>query len=396
MSIGQAYDNLHRLRRLGTVNDPGEELQSYDYEVSPTGLRTRQVVLELDEAGQVQAHYVRDLDLLAVRRPAEKRFFHGDGLGSVRLLTSETGSVSDRYAFSAFGELVEHEGEDPNGYLFAGEALEERSGLYHLRARWMDPNLGIFLSQDPLAGFVEAPATLHRYLYAAADPVNNTDPTGQEFGSRGLVIGLAVAGVIAAIGITYVRHLRRPAQFSGILFGKVRPIIVSKWNEAEVLTHLSYARSIMNNRAEILLRWGNLETPQDLSAETQNYVSGDPTKTEAFGLAKSGFNELKIVPVYFLNSLQFKIASEGVSFGDWEGFSWRGSFIPWHPANTSRIALAHELGHSLGDLDDRWCLPPFSPVNFSRYLMASDCTFQGDVLSDSERSEWRGHMSLVP
>jgi hypothetical protein len=155
----------------------------------------------------------------------------------------------------------------------------------------------------------------------------------------------------------------------------------------------------MNNRAEILLRWGNLETPQDLSAETQNFVSGDPSsKIHVNYMAAFGYKELGIVPVFFVNSLPFKITAKGYSAaGEWENLSWSGSLIQWTAAATSRIALAHELGHSLGRLGDLWCLPGRNPiVTVSPNLMASDCTFQGDDLSDEERTKWRGQMSSTP
>ncbi|CAM1378610.1 hypothetical protein FF3_00596 [Fretibacterium fastidiosum] len=42
----------------------------------------------------------------------------------------------------------------------------------------MDPKTGTFLSLDPHQGNRQDPLSLHKYLYANANPVNNTDPTG--------------------------------------------------------------------------------------------------------------------------------------------------------------------------------------------------------------------------
>ena len=42
----------------------------------------------------------------------------------------------------------------------------------------MDPTTGRFASKDPFEGNFEIPATLHRYLYANANPVNFRDPSG--------------------------------------------------------------------------------------------------------------------------------------------------------------------------------------------------------------------------
>lgn len=40
------------------------------------------------------------------------------------------------------------------------------------------PNTSHFLTTDPYAGSASTPASLHRYLYGADDPVDNTDPSG--------------------------------------------------------------------------------------------------------------------------------------------------------------------------------------------------------------------------
>ncbi len=140
------------------------------------------VVAETDDGGLLKAYYVRGDDLLAVMRPTGiTRFVHSDGVGSIRKLTDETGATNDSYSFSAFGELVSHDGSDPNSFLFAGEPLDAATQLYHLRARWMDPAVGLFLSVDPWEGSPEEPVTLHRYLYAGNDPINRVDPSGEGF-----------------------------------------------------------------------------------------------------------------------------------------------------------------------------------------------------------------------
>ena len=61
-----------------------------------------------------------------------------------------------------------------------GERFDADDGLYQLRARYYDPAGGRFLSRDPFDGRPQSPVSLHRYLYANADPVNFNDPTGRE------------------------------------------------------------------------------------------------------------------------------------------------------------------------------------------------------------------------
>ena len=55
----------------------------------------------------------------------------------------------------------------------SGEQYDPDLGLYYLRARYYNPATGRFLNVDPLASQGQ-----RRYEYAAADPVNGMDPTG--------------------------------------------------------------------------------------------------------------------------------------------------------------------------------------------------------------------------
>ena len=107
-------------------------------------------------------------------------FYGYDGGGSVRQLTDSTGKVTDEYEYDAFGNSFTKSGTTPNNYLYRGEQFDADLGLYYLRARYYNPNTGRFLSRDPNAGYLDKPASLHKYLYANGDPVNGLDPTGRE------------------------------------------------------------------------------------------------------------------------------------------------------------------------------------------------------------------------
>ncbi|MBO5087696.1 MAG: DUF2380 domain-containing protein, partial [Lachnospiraceae bacterium] len=101
-----------------------------------------------------------------------------DGHGSVRTLTNEAGRVTDRYAYDAYGNLLEKEGDTKNEFLYTGEQYNANTGLYYLRARYMNPSTGTFISMDSYQGSIYDPVTLHKYLYANANPVMYTDPSG--------------------------------------------------------------------------------------------------------------------------------------------------------------------------------------------------------------------------
>jgi RHS repeat-associated protein len=199
--VTHAYDaDGNRVRT--EVTPPNGPPTATAYLVDPTGPLS-QVIAETDGSGHLTAYYVRGDDLLAVIRPTGTRYYHADGLGSIRALTNETGAVTDRYTFSAFGELRAHTGSDPNAYLFAGEALDANSGFYYLRARWMDPASGRFASTDLYGGNENDPRSLHKYTYAYQDPVNLRDPSGLL--PDWLVWAVVGTYIHTAIGADFVR-----------------------------------------------------------------------------------------------------------------------------------------------------------------------------------------------
>ena len=88
---------------------------------------------------------------------------------------------------------------------FAGE-YTDATDLIYLRARFMDPLTGSFLTRDPVWGAKGSSMTYNPYMYAAGNPVNFTDPSGQ-FVCGGLciigasiLVGALVGGLIDYLG----------------------------------------------------------------------------------------------------------------------------------------------------------------------------------------------------
>jgi RHS repeat-associated protein len=157
------------------LDDPDHRLSSNESRLG----RLSQVVGELSGDQQL-TYYVRGESLLAGLRPTNVRFFHSEGLGTERALTDESQQITDRYTYDAYGNLIDHQGDDNNSYLFAGEPLEATSRLYYLRARWLSSDVGKFLSADPRGNQAFTPSSLHSYIYASNDPINRIDPTGEQ------------------------------------------------------------------------------------------------------------------------------------------------------------------------------------------------------------------------
>jgi len=157
--------------------------------------------------GQVARTYTYGLErisqLQTIQGALTASFYQYDGRGTVRMLTNAAGAVTDTYAYDAFGNLIAQTGSTPNAYLYRGESYDSDLGLYYLRARWYNPATGRFMTRDPYQGSIWDPASLHRYNYARANPVNYIDPSGRsnlvEL-AENLSTKVAQGVVLAAVG----------------------------------------------------------------------------------------------------------------------------------------------------------------------------------------------------
>jgi RHS repeat-associated protein len=169
------------------------------------------VVAETDASGALTNLYVRNGDeLLAVMRPGGSggmwttRFVHADGLGSVRVLTDESGTTVDARGYEAFGTKNVEAGSDSLAYGFAGEPLDGTTHLAYHRARWMDSRVGRFEGMDPLVSTLTRRAAVQAYGYGSADPANQVDPTGwdsiESFDAGTIISGLQIGGPSLSTG----------------------------------------------------------------------------------------------------------------------------------------------------------------------------------------------------
>ncbi len=218
-------------------------------ELNPTGYA--QVLVETIQApGFVAAQprqYVYGLDLVSQRRfiPScanctvgsfEVRYYAYDGHGSVRQLTDPAGAVTDTYTYDAFGNLTSSTGTTPNHYLYAGEQFDEDLNLYYNRARYLDVRTGRFWSMDAYEGGAQSPASLHKYLYAGADPMNLLDPSGNislgeiatSFSVQAILIRAGIGATIGAIDSALAGTSVTSGALQGAVLAAVAPKIPGK------------------------------------------------------------------------------------------------------------------------------------------------------------------------
>jgi RHS repeat-associated protein len=176
-TVTYAYDGDGK-RLSASVSGGAPSATGYVWDVNwPLPQQAR----ESDGSGSLLRRYVHGNDLLSMTTGGSNYYFHHDGLGSVTNVTSAAGAEQWRYAYEPFGTPLSSTMVDPsapaNPMRFTGELLDSETGLYHLRARQMDPSLGSFAARDPWPPHLYD-AAISPYLYANARPTVLIDPSG--------------------------------------------------------------------------------------------------------------------------------------------------------------------------------------------------------------------------
>jgi RHS repeat-associated protein len=102
---------------------------------------------------------------------------------SITAVTTSSGSVAERYAYTAYGQPTILDGSGSvlsssainNRYTYTGREWDQTLGLYHFRARWMSGLAGRFMRRDPI-GFEGSEWGL--YEYVGGCPLVYFDPSG--------------------------------------------------------------------------------------------------------------------------------------------------------------------------------------------------------------------------
>ncbi len=104
------------------------------------------------------------------------QYLHDDQLGSARLITDTSGSAIGTFTYSAYGKLSASTGTAASLLGYAGQYADPATGLTYNQARWYDPASGQFMIVDP-----KVATTWQAYAYANDEPLQNTDPSGDNY-----------------------------------------------------------------------------------------------------------------------------------------------------------------------------------------------------------------------
>lgn len=104
-------------------------------------------------------------------------YIHTDALGSPVAVTDAGGLVIERTDYASYGEVLSGANKDGPGY--TGHVSDSATGLSYMQQRYMDPQLGVFLSVDPVTAYERPVGQFNRYRYGNGSPYKFRDPDGR-------------------------------------------------------------------------------------------------------------------------------------------------------------------------------------------------------------------------
>lgn len=127
-----------------------------------------------------------------------------DYLGSILMVTNNSGTIQQELSFDAWGNLRDPEtydiydkGDEPKlllGRGYTGHEHLQELRLINMNARLYDPEIARFLSPDPYVQMPDFSQNFNRYSYALNNPLKYTDPNGEFFFSFIPVVGTIIDG----------------------------------------------------------------------------------------------------------------------------------------------------------------------------------------------------------
>lgn len=118
----------------------------------------------------------------AVYAQTTVEYIHTDALGSPVAVTDASGNVIEREVYEPYGSPIARPPSDQPG--FTGHVADSLTSLTYMQQRYYDPQIGRFLSVDPVTAYSNPAGAFNRYWYANNNPYRFTDPDGRYSCSR--------------------------------------------------------------------------------------------------------------------------------------------------------------------------------------------------------------------
>ena len=137
---------------------------------------------ELDEDKNPARHYVLGNEYIGL----DHNYYLTDEQGSVRYVLDAAGNVQNDYRYDAFGQRIAGQENIPNRLRYNAQIEDDLTGLYNLRARYYNTDIGRFTQEDVIYN-----DGLNLYAYCSSNPdvmnifakttKDNVIPSGKDF-----------------------------------------------------------------------------------------------------------------------------------------------------------------------------------------------------------------------
>ena len=204
------WDHRNRLTKIVSKDAQGQVIKTVDYVYDALDRRIKKTITPQTGPAEVEqfAYDGQHIILRWANGNLANRYLHGPAVDMVLadeqldgatgqtahvywLLADQLGTVRDVAEYDellGLTQIVNHIAYDAYGAVtsetnaavdtifgFTGREMDAESDLYYYRARYYDPGVGRFTSEDPL-GFAAGDVNLNRYV--GNGPTNATDPSG--------------------------------------------------------------------------------------------------------------------------------------------------------------------------------------------------------------------------
>jgi RHS repeat-associated protein len=227
------------------------------------------------------------------------QYYLSDHLGSSSVIVDGTGTVVSEVAYDAWGRQREEISEP---WTFTGQEWDSEAGLYHFGKRYYDPQLGRFLSTDPVVldgaheiGFAD-PQVLNPYSYARNTPTSLTDRDGRFL--HILAGALVGAGVNTAIYLVKAAINGEKVTVRGALAAAASGAVAGAIGAATMgvgLVASGAISSVAGGVVERAINTGSLTKTFDVGAMAMDAASGAVGAAIGAGIAKVAKPVIKAV-----------------------------------------------------------------------------------------------------
>ncbi len=180
------------------------EVITYLYE----GLDIIGAQLNLDGVVTETYYYLAPSPITGLYRPVEmerlpnpatgfagdRHWYNTDGLDSIVGLTTLSGELVSPFLYEEYGQVLAGSA-DLQLFTYTAQDYDAETGLLHFYARYYDPVVGVWVTQDIYRGALLNPLSMNRYVYVEGNPLFNVDFYGYFIHiAAGAIVGGIVAG----------------------------------------------------------------------------------------------------------------------------------------------------------------------------------------------------------